>query len=63
MELVALEPEVIFVAGSTSQGPALHMTRIVVILFAVVPDPVGSGFVASLARPGGATQAALCSSQ
>jgi hypothetical protein len=48
----ALEPEVIFVAGSTSQG-SLHVTRTVVILFAVVPDPVGSGFVASLARPGG----------
>jgi putative ABC transport system substrate-binding protein len=52
-ELAALEPEVIFAAGGTSLGALLQVTRIVPIVFAVVPDPVGSGFVETLARPGG----------
>ena len=52
-ELVALAPDVIFVAGGASMGPMLQVTRTVPIVFAIVPDPVGSGFVASLARPGG----------
>jgi putative ABC transport system substrate-binding protein len=52
-ELVALAPEVIFAAGGTSLGAALQVTRTIPIVFAVVPDPVGSGFVDSLARPGG----------
>jgi putative ABC transport system substrate-binding protein len=52
-ELVALAPEVIFAAGGTSLGSLLQATRAVPIVFAIVPDPVGSGFVNSLARPGG----------
>jgi ABC-type uncharacterized transport system substrate-binding protein len=52
-ELVALAPDVIFTAGSSGVAPLLHATRTVPIVFAVVPDPVGSGFVDSLARPGG----------
>ena len=52
-ELVALAPEVIL-AGSGATMPALlQATRSVPIVFTLVPDPVGAGFVASLARPGG----------
>ena len=50
-ELVALNPEVIFAAGSASLGSLLQVTRNVPIVFAIVPDPVGSGFVDSLSRP------------
>jgi putative ABC transport system substrate-binding protein len=53
MELTALAPEVIFAAGGVSLGTLLQVTRAVPIVFAIVPDPVGSGFVESLARPGG----------
>jgi len=60
-ELVALAPEVIFAAGGTSLGSLLQATRAVPIVFAIVPDPVGSGFVNSLARPGG-TRPGSCSS-
>jgi putative ABC transport system substrate-binding protein len=52
-ELVALAPEVIFAAGGTSLGSLLQVTRTIPIVAAVVPDPVGSGFIRSLARPGG----------
>jgi putative ABC transport system substrate-binding protein len=52
-ELVALAPDVIFVAGSAAVGPLHRATRTVPIVFAVVPDPVGAGFVDNLARPGG----------
>ena len=52
-ELTAIAPEVIFAAGSVALGTLLQVTRVVPIVFAVVPDPVGSGFVESLARPGG----------
>jgi putative ABC transport system substrate-binding protein len=52
-ELVALQPDVI-VAGSSYTVAALQReTRTIPIVFAVVSDPVGGGFVASLARPGG----------
>ena len=40
-------------AGSTGMAPLLQATRTVPIVFAIVPDPVGSGFVDSLSRPGG----------
>jgi len=52
-ELVALAPDVIFASGSTAVGPLQRATRTVPIVFALVPDPVGAGFVDSLARPGG----------
>jgi putative ABC transport system substrate-binding protein len=47
-----LPPEVIFAGGGTSLGALLQATGTTPIVFAVVPDPVGSGFVDSLARPG-----------
>ena len=52
-ELVALAPDVIFATGSASVAAMLQATRTVPIVFAIVPDPVGSGFVNSLSRPGG----------
>jgi len=52
-EVVALAPEVIFVAGTAAVAPLLQVTRSIPIVFAIVPDPVGSGFVNSLSRPGG----------
>jgi putative ABC transport system substrate-binding protein len=51
-ELAALSPDVIFTTGAASLSPLLLATRRVPIVFAIVPDPVGSGFVDSLARPG-----------
>ncbi len=53
VELVALSPDVIFAPGSATLGPLLQATRSIPIVFALVTDPVGSGFVNSLARPGG----------
>jgi ABC-type uncharacterized transport system substrate-binding protein len=52
-ELVALAPDVILASGSASAEPLLQVTRTVPIVFAIVPDPVGAGYVASLSRPGG----------
>jgi ABC-type uncharacterized transport system substrate-binding protein len=52
-ELVALAPDVIFTSGSAAIGPLRRATRTVPIVFVLVPDPVGAGFVDSLARPGG----------
>ena len=52
-ELVALAPDVILATGSAATGPLLQATRTVLIVFVIVPDPVGAGFVNSLARPGG----------
>jgi putative ABC transport system substrate-binding protein len=53
-DLAALEPDVILAAtGTLTVAPLLQATRTVPIVFAVVIDPVGGGFVASLARPGG----------
>src|SRR4051812_16172479 len=52
-ELAALAPDVIMTIGGTATGRLLQATRTVPIVFAIVPDPVGSGFVASLSRPGG----------
>jgi putative tryptophan/tyrosine transport system substrate-binding protein len=53
-ELAALAPDVILAAtGTATVAPLLQATRTVPIVFAVVIDPVGAGFVASLAQPGG----------
>ena len=52
-ELVALAPDVILATGSATLGPLLQATRAIPIIFVHVPDPVGAGFVDSLARPGG----------
>jgi putative ABC transport system substrate-binding protein len=52
-ELAALAPDVIFATGNTAVAPLLQAIRSVPIVFAIVPDPVGAGFVDSLARPGG----------
>jgi putative ABC transport system substrate-binding protein len=51
-ELVALPPDVVLATGATV-GPLLQATRDVPIVFVIVSDPVGAGFVDSLARPGG----------
>jgi putative ABC transport system substrate-binding protein len=53
-ELVALAPDVLVAGGGTATvAPLLQATRTVPIVFTVVIDPVGAGFVASLAHPGG----------
>ena len=52
-ELVALAPEVILAIGGATAGPLLQTTRTVPIVFTNVSDPVGAGFVDSLAQPGG----------
>jgi putative ABC transport system substrate-binding protein len=52
-ELAALAPDVILTSGNASMPALLQATRTVPIVFVNVADPVGSGFVDSLARPGG----------
>src|SRR5262245_55958476 len=52
-ELVALTPDVILAGGGQVVGPLQEATRTVPIVFTQTADPVGAGFVASLARPGG----------
>jgi len=52
-DLVALAPDVLVAAGSATVGALQQSTRTVPIVFATVGDPVGAGFVESLARPGG----------
>ena len=52
-ELIALAPDVILAPGSTTVGPLLQATRTVPIVFTTLLDPVGAGYVDSLARPGG----------
>jgi putative tryptophan/tyrosine transport system substrate-binding protein len=54
-ELVALTPDVILASASANVAAVQRITRSVPIVFANVIDPVGGGFVASLARPGGNT--------
>jgi len=52
-ELLALGPDVILAASTPSVQALQQATRTVPIVFAIVADPVGAGFVDSLARPGG----------
>jgi putative ABC transport system substrate-binding protein len=52
-ELAALAPDVILAGGTTPVGPLLQATHTVPIVFTLGVDPVGAGFVDSLARPGG----------
>jgi putative ABC transport system substrate-binding protein len=52
-ELIALGPDVVMAYSSNAMPPLLQLTRTVPIVFAVVADPVGAGYVESLARPGG----------
>jgi putative ABC transport system substrate-binding protein len=52
-ELAALAPDVILAGGTTPAVPLLQATRTVPIVFTLGVDPVGAGFVDSLARPGG----------
>jgi putative ABC transport system substrate-binding protein len=52
-DLVALAPDVILATGGSNMGPLLQATRTVPIVFVQVTDPVGAGYVESLARPGG----------
>jgi putative tryptophan/tyrosine transport system substrate-binding protein len=52
-ELVGLAPDVILSIGNVSVGPLIQATRTVPIVFTLVVDPVGAGFVDSLSQPGG----------
>jgi len=52
-ELVALAPEVILAQSSAAVAPLLSATRTIPVVFTTVADPVGAGFVESMARPGG----------
>ena len=52
-ELVALAPDVIVAGGGAPVEALLRATRTVPIVFTIAPDPVGAGYVKSLARPGG----------
>jgi putative ABC transport system substrate-binding protein len=54
-DLVALAPDVIFANGAAALEPLLQATHTVPIVFASVTDPVGSGFIDSMAHPGGNT--------
>jgi putative ABC transport system substrate-binding protein len=54
-ELVALAPDVVLTSGTLSVAAFQHLTRTLPMVFVRVSDPVGAGFVDSLARPGGNT--------
>jgi putative ABC transport system substrate-binding protein len=52
-ELVRLQPDVMITSGTPATAAAKEATTTIPIIFAAVGDPVGSGLIASLARPGG----------
>jgi len=52
-ELVGLAPDVILASPGTAAAALREQTRMVPVVFVLLPDPVGQGFVQSLARPGG----------
>src|SRR5262245_27634095 len=54
-ELIAFIPDVILTGGSAAVAPLLQATTSVPVVFVLVADPVGAGFVDNLARPGGNT--------
>src|SRR6266446_10096684 len=54
-ELVALQPDVLVGNSTPATAALLHETRTIPIVFVGVSDPLGSGFVASITRPGGNT--------
>src|SRR5262249_32936931 len=52
-EMVASQPDLILSSSTPTTAALLEQTRTIPIVFGIVTDPVGSGFVASFARPGG----------
>jgi putative ABC transport system substrate-binding protein len=52
-ELVALQPDLLVSSTTPTTSALLQQTRTIPIVFAIVADPIGSGFVANFARPGG----------
>jgi hypothetical protein len=66
-ELVALQPDLILSSTTPTTTALLQQTRTIAVIFATVGDPIGSGFVASLSRPGGNvtgfTYGSLCGRQ
>jgi putative tryptophan/tyrosine transport system substrate-binding protein len=52
-ELAGLQPDLILTSSTPAAGAMLHQTRTIPVVFVLVADPVGSGYVASLSRPGG----------
>ena len=54
-QLVALSPDVLLMGASPAVAPLRQLTGTIPIVFVLVADPVGLGFVQSLARPGGNT--------
>ena len=52
-ELIELQPEIILTQNTPPTASMLQQTRTIPVVFVVVADPVGSGFVQNLARPGG----------
>ena len=52
-EFASLAPEVILASGGAALPPVLQATRTIPVVFVIVPDPVGNGWVTSLSRPGG----------
>jgi putative ABC transport system substrate-binding protein len=52
-ELVALQPDLILTSSTPAAAAVLQLTHTIPVVFVIVADPVGSGFVASLPRPGG----------
>jgi putative ABC transport system substrate-binding protein len=52
-ELVALQPDLLLSSTTPTTSALLQQTRTIPIVFGIVADPIGSGFVASFARPGG----------